>query len=253
MLTIEERRFFQAQGYLRLPGWLAEPRVAELNVLADDELARVRTPSGSSAWNLLENAPSEPGKEPAVYRLSRIAARHSAFEEVAREARVAELMQEVLGPDAAWCVNRHNMMLIKAPRVGREVPWHQDGVNWGHTGMVSLMVFLEEATPDNGCLQIVPGAHREGLFDPAPNSGNMNAADPVQASWIRQAVPVPARPGDALLFHACTPHHSAANGSERSRRNLIFAYVRAGETNGSRSRMEPLECLAFGSACATRG
>jgi ectoine hydroxylase-related dioxygenase (phytanoyl-CoA dioxygenase family) len=96
----------------------------------------------------------------AVYRLSKMLDRGPAFRSVALHPRAEEVIRSILGPDARVCTNRHNMLIAKAPRVGAGFPWHQDGFSWGHNNLVTLMVLLDEATQENGCLQLIPGIHR---------------------------------------------------------------------------------------------
>ncbi|MCZ7644756.1 MAG: phytanoyl-CoA dioxygenase family protein [Planctomycetota bacterium] len=194
MLTRTEIDFFRDQGYLRIPNWLDAAEVERLKALADAELARARDERTRGAWDLMEAA------APAVFRLSRIASRHEAFRAAALDARGCAAARQLLGEDAVWCVNRHNMMVVKAPRVARPINWHQDGVNWDHPNMLSLMVFLESADAENGCLQVVPGAHKLGLLPPRAGTGDMDLDDPAQAALARQAVPVCAAPGDALFL-----------------------------------------------------
>ncbi|MBI3830685.1 MAG: phytanoyl-CoA dioxygenase family protein [Planctomycetes bacterium] len=164
---------------------------------------------------------------------------------MAQDEKVAEAVRALVGPDAEVCVNRHNMMVVKAPRVGRQIDWHQDGVNWGHARMVSFMVFLDDASVENGCLEIVPGAHKYGLFPTVQTSvgEGMNVQDPLQAALLRQAVPLCAQAGEGLFFHSCLPHFSKANGSDRYRRNLTFAYVAAADKTAAAGGMAPLESL----------
>jgi len=173
-------------------------------------------------------------------------ARNEAFKAVALDPVVADSIRGLVGNDARVCVNRHNMMIVKAAHVGRQVDWHQDGFNWGNDGIVSLMVFLDDATTANGCLEIVPGVHKRGLFASAiNNAGNgLDLNRPENAALTRQAVPLAANAGDGLFFHSCTPHFSRANSSERSRRNLVFAYVSGSDMRTSGVPIEALELPA---------
>ena len=53
----------------------------------------------------------------------------------------------------------------KPARIGREKPWHQDHAYFNlpmGTCIVSVWIALDEATPENGCMHVIPGSHREG-------------------------------------------------------------------------------------------
>jgi len=223
VLSETEIEFFNAQGYLAIPQVIDAAQIARLKDLSEAEFARIRA-GQRSEWDLLEDPDYGPN---AIFRLSRVMARHPEFQAVATCPTVAEAARGLLGPQAAVCVNRHNMMVVKAPHVGRQIDWHQDGVNWGSARMVSFMLFLDDASPENGCLEIIPGAHRRGLYKSVTNNagGGMDLNDPAQAALVRQAVPLCVKAGAGLFFHSALPHFSKANTSERYRRNLTFAYI----------------------------
>lgn len=254
MLSSTEIDFFKDQGYLKIEGLLDAARVAQLCALADAEVEKARKSAGQSKLDILES--KSYADMPAVFRLSRVMARHDAYKAVALDPVVADDVRALAGHDARVCVNRHNMMIVKAARVGRQVDWHQDGFNWGNDGIVSLMVFLDDAKTDNGCLEIIPGVHKRGLFPSAENNAGigLDLSRPEIAALTRQAVPLAANAGDGLFFHSCTPHFSRANSSERSRRNLVFAYVSGSDmrTNPGNTPIETLEFPEAIVACASR-
>ena len=58
-----------------------------------------------------------------------------------------------------------DMALVKPPRHGSEKPWHQDCAYFNlpeGTTVVGVWIALDEATPENGCLHVIPGSHNEG-------------------------------------------------------------------------------------------
>ena len=53
---------------------------------------------------------------------------------------------------------------VKRPG-GAPFPWHQEGPYWAYGAedlerVVTLILYLDDATVDNGCLWIIPGTHR---------------------------------------------------------------------------------------------
>ncbi len=244
MLTTTERDFFHDQGYLLKPGLLTAARVAEMQSLIDEQLRQALGPATRRANDQVDLNPD--GTPVAVYRLSRVMARHAAFQAVAMDPQIAMVARGLLGPDAAVCLNRHNMMIAKAPRVGRPIAWHQDGATWGHDELLALILFLSDAHPGNGCLEIMPGLHRRGIL-PSTNENGFACLDlkhPEVAPLAAQALPVVARAGDALFFHALLPHASKANSSEQARPTLTFAYISASrKALRFSTAMEPIQTL----------
>src|SRR5947209_20513489 len=72
------------------------------------------------------------------------------------------------GP-ASWKVCPIAASLLKAarqpPTIGAgEVGWHQDFPFFPHTNfdLLACMFLLDDATPDNGCMRVIPGSHHLG-------------------------------------------------------------------------------------------
>ena len=59
------------------------------------------------------------------------------------------------------------MFMNKPANQGTILPWHQDvGVGWGldHNPITTVWMALDDATVENGCMQIVPGIHKHGVI-----------------------------------------------------------------------------------------
>jgi hypothetical protein len=90
---------------------------------------------------------------------------------------------------------------------------------------VSCMVAVDDATVENGCLEVVSGRHHRLL--PMDERGCIRA-DVVDAlDWV----PVPAAAGQTLWFHSRTPHRSGPNRSATARRALYPTYNALSEGN----------------------
>ena len=52
--------------------------------------------------------------------------------------------------------------LCKPGGDGMEVPWHQDGQYWPIRPLATCTAWiaLDDSTPENGCLKIIPGSHK---------------------------------------------------------------------------------------------
>jgi ectoine hydroxylase-related dioxygenase (phytanoyl-CoA dioxygenase family) len=80
------------------------------------------------------------------------------------------------------------------------------------------MVAVDDATVENGCLEIVSGRHAELLA--TDERGCITASLVADMTW--QYAPIKA--GQTLWFHSLTPHRSGANRSTRDRRALYPTY-----------------------------
>ncbi len=113
-------------------------------------------------------------------------------------------------------------MILKPPRIGGELPWHQDEAYWD-TGMryraLGCWVPLDPATVESGCLHFLPGSHNDGVrthrhIDDDPNVHGLLTEGVDDAA----AVPVPMEPGGASFHHCRTLHRSTPNTSGHVRR-----------------------------------
>jgi len=128
---------------------------------------------------------------------------------------------QLLGEDA---ILFQVMALSKSAHFGSEKPWHQDNAYFSFAPLdkiVGVWIALDDATPENGCMHVLPGAHRSGArkhvhtFDCQIES---DAIDP------NDAVPVPLPAGGAMFFYGMLPHQTPPNRTDHRRRALQFHY-----------------------------
>lgn len=119
---------------------------------------------------------------------------------------------------------------LKRPRVGGVNPWHQDYPYWEATydepdNKVTAMLFLDDASLENGTLQVLPGSHIRGKARTRTDRdffGNLEL-DPKEAEGKRPvALEVPA--GSVVWFGPFLIHKSEQNTSDRERRSLLYTY-----------------------------
>ncbi len=115
-----------------------------------------------------------------------------------------------------------SMYIFKPPRIGGEVICHQDST-YIYTEPESCIGFwfaLEDATLENGCMQFIPGGHREALK--ARNyrqpDGTLFTETLDDTPWDEERrVPAEAEAGTLVIFHGRAPHLSGPNLSDKSR------------------------------------
>ncbi len=150
------------------------------------------------------------------------------FGAVARGARLVEGMEALLGGEV---YHYHSKLTMKAPATGGAWNWHQDYGYWYQNGclfpdMASVMIAIDEATIENGCLQVLAGSHLMGRLEHGIHGGQ-TSADPERVSEAIKSlalVQCKMAPGDALFFHCNLLHYSAQNKSAKSRTMLLCCY-----------------------------
>jgi ectoine hydroxylase len=150
----------------------------------------------------------------------------------ALDARFIEPMIDIV--DDAEPVLFTEKLNLKRPRHGGVQPLHQDYPYWESIAddasrIATAMLFLDDASLENGTLEVVPGSHRRGMW---PNRrdrdrfGNLEI-DPAEGEGISTvAIEVPA--GSIVYFGSLLVHKSAPNRSDRERRTLLFSYQPGG-------------------------
>jgi ectoine hydroxylase-related dioxygenase (phytanoyl-CoA dioxygenase family) len=144
-------------------------------------------------------------------------------------------------------------LLLKPPRTGGPVDWHQDYTYTGYLEpprAVSLRLALSECSRDTGCLEVLDGSHRWG-FRAAPRIFRdervrdvLGELPPELAARVDSSVrPVELAPGDLSIHHCLTLHRSLPNASERPRKTLI-AHVFDGDCTVARERLPHPEAAA---------
>jgi ectoine hydroxylase-related dioxygenase (phytanoyl-CoA dioxygenase family) len=128
---------------------------------------------------------------------------------------------QLLGENLLFHYSKINM---KPPAIGSVVEWHQDLAYYPltNTDSLAVLLYLDDADGANGCLQVIPGVHGNGILNHSWNGFfRGQITEPVDGS---KAVAIEGRAGTAIFLHGMTPHASAPNTSAHARRTLILSY-----------------------------
>jgi ectoine hydroxylase-related dioxygenase (phytanoyl-CoA dioxygenase family) len=149
-----------------------------------------------------------------------------------RSERMVDSVAKLLDSDAPVC-HFHSKLMMKEPRVGGAWEWHQDYGYWYKNQflfpdqMVSVMVALNRATVENGCLQVIKGSHKLGRVEHGFAGEQVGASQVMVDNCLKmglELVYVELEPGDTLFFHSNILHRSEANLSDQPRWAFISAY-----------------------------
>ena len=199
----------------RRAGWV-HVRSNEGDDLADqlrrwaDEISA--WPEGAGTW-LQHHEMTDRGA--VLCRTENLAANHEGIAALLCEGTMLAVAGTLLGEPAVLYKDKLNH---KLPGGAGYAP-HQDAPAYRFVDVhVSCMVAVDDATEDNGCLEVVSGAHHR--LWPTDDHGCIR--DDVVRSF--RWAPTPVRAGDTLWFHSWTPHRSGPNRSDRPRRALYPTY-----------------------------
>jgi len=162
------------------------------------------------------------------------------------DARVLEAVGALIGPDI---LIRNADVFVKTPQSPLIISWHIDTISppEAAAGLLNAWIALTPATPENGCLQYLPGCHRSMLpVEPIDNKHLTLSPESRAALDLESAVHAEMRAGELALHAYRTPHSSGPNRTDHPRIGLAIRFMSA------RMRPEDAECgqafLASGQA-----
>src|SRR2546425_401759 len=130
----------------------------------------------------VEMEPNQPPDGTALRRIYEPCTHNPCFRDLSESEKLLSCVEQLLGPDLEFHYSKINM---KPPAVGSVVEWHQDLTYYPLTNpdSVSILFYLDDADSENGCLQVIPGRHREPLMDHTRNGIFQGCVtEPVDAS-----------------------------------------------------------------------
>ena len=204
-LTPQQLQALDVDGYVAPLRLCSSERMATLRSAVEAEVHAQPGPYGGDPWSARHQ------DCPAVLALC-------------ADTAITDAVAAVLGPDlVVW----NSVLMHKAPGDG-EIPWHQDQDFHYLDPDVGLAVWLalDDTSRDNGCLELIPGTHRD-VLPSVPRTRPDEFDSHVDTAHVadRPAFPIELRAGEFLLFHNKLLHRSAANHSSTRRLGLAARYT----------------------------
>ena len=261
-LTEAQVREFREEGVLVVEGLLEEedlaPVIEEYRAWVD---RRARELGAEGKITDLEEAAPFDRRIGLLYARSReimngldlMEARGPAAFAFMRNERLLDAVESLTGPEITCSPIQHIRAKPPAASSGSgpgffNVPWHQDaGVTWEeaeHSDIITCWVPLTDATVENGCMEVMPGAWKRGYLEHQAEGGTTIRPDLLPEVTPR---PVPVRRRGVIFMHRHTPHRSTPNYSDGVRWSIDLRYQPTGTPTGrpfhpefvARSRAHP--------------
>jgi hypothetical protein len=216
VLSDEQIETFKNDGYLIVAGAFSSDEIKRLDTWTQ-ELVALPEQTGKH-WVFHERSLKGDGAD-LISRIENIAPFHAGFEELSTvmKAPVAQL----LGEEAVLFKEKIN---FKMPGGDGFKPHQDSQAGWDDYAdfFISALVCIDEATVENGCLQMVGGFHQKGLYKSWEPLTKDDMAD-------MDFVPCPTKPGDVVFFDCYAPHASEPNMTDDTRRIFFATYNRLSE------------------------
>ncbi|BFT69449.1 ectoine hydroxylase [Paenibacillus sp. P36] len=232
VISEEQLAFYDKNGYLFLESFFDQNQVQ----IWKKELARL--------WDQSRHLEKpEVIKEHGSDEVRSIFAVHQddeAFKQIAEHQRIEAIVRQILGSDTYVHQSRIN---FKQGFTGKEFYWHSDFETWHvEDGMprmraLSCSIALEDNTPNNGPLMVMPGSHRtfvscvgetpDDNYKTSLRRQEYGVPDQNSLSYLAEQGGIVAPTGKAgsiLLFDCNLMHGSNSNITPDPRSNVFIVY-----------------------------
>jgi 2-aminoethylphosphonate dioxygenase len=213
-----------------LAAWRRDHRLVLRGACAGEALEQIR------AWtDELAGWPETPGKWMAYYerhaqddtrmlcRIENFIPYHQGYQALIQGPALMTLLSALMDEQAVLFKEKIN---FKLPGGAGFAP-HQDApafASFGHRYHITMMVAIDDATTQNGCLEFAPPTGIGELLTPA-SDGTIAPEVVASMPWT----PLETQAGDVVFFDSYIPHRSPANTSGAARRATYVTYNRLAE------------------------
>ena len=228
-----ERMAFERDGYVHLPAVLTADEVDSIELVYDRFM---RGEIDVPGRDLNDMVTGEYGTDPGDYTIFNVMLPrryHPAWQENIFERVGLDIAEQLCGEGM---VLDFDQLLAKHPdRDDAVFAWHQDQAYWINTDdrrTATCWLAVDDSTIENGCMQFLPGSHREAVRPHRPISGSREDQHTLVTDLRPDdvLVPVEIRRGDITVHNEGVLHGSGGNTSTVSRRRAYITAFRSIET-----------------------
>ncbi|MET0902015.1 MAG: phytanoyl-CoA dioxygenase family protein [Acidimicrobiales bacterium] len=232
-LTDAHDRYFNAFGYLRLRGWLAdviEDLQAGFDAIVDREELEV------VACHAFMDGSMQCAESYARLLVADPLASGQPLHWLLEDGRLLDLAQYLLGSGSSYlgsCANLYNC----------NVHWHDDAIVKAAEGRnLHALIYLDPLDACTGALRVIPGSHHRGPFGESLRRELAGAEQALPEAFGVRADEVPAVvldvvPGDVIVIDFDLLHASFHGGVGRRMVSVAFGPPIDAETRASHARL----------------
>lgn len=237
-LSPSQLEAYEADSFLLVPGLLGELglRVEDVSGWAEEIAAWPRAPGKYiQHWEEVEGGARQ------FCRAENFARYHGGM--AGLTGALNDVVGQLFGEEAVLFKEKINYKLAG----GAGFNPHQDTAAYLLPGMptahISVMVALDDATPENGCLQVARGRWQQGDVQLTPDG--VIAPEEEEAMAFEDVL---WKAGDVMFFSGWIPHRSFRNRSTRARRAVYITYNPAshGDHHNAYYRMKHQKSFGHG-------
>jgi len=222
LLTDEQLKEFNENGFLLLPSFAKESTCDEILKLAKEELEKREEP-------IETEGEYNDNKNGTIRRLRQVYDRNIVFQKWMTNKEIRPILKQILGETPVLTLAHHNSIMTKMPNESTESGWHQDKRYWHfeNDNLFSVWLALGDETKENGVLEFIPHSHKmqfnenqfdEKIFFRKDLEENKKLIDTKVSFNLKK--------GDVVLFHSSTLHRADKNKTDKPKISFVYT-VRA--------------------------
>ncbi len=216
---LEAKHFFKQNGYLIVKDFISTSFHSKLLSVCDKHYQTGKGGTKTSRFNYNSDGTMNKIEGACTYE--------PLFHQLACNKKLvdtAKLLVDI-GNDVDVYISKFFPM---EPKGGQSTFMHQDNFYFnGHPDeIISCAVYLEDTNKDNGCLRLVEGSHKQGIFPHKEESGIAGI------KWMNDyivnkfdVIDVVGKAPYAIFFNINTIHGCHTNQSEKTRFSLAWEYI----------------------------
>lgn len=224
---------FRRDGYVHLPGVMSEEEMQAIEDVYDKFLRGEITVAGKDFNDMTTG---EHGTDPSGYAVVNVMLPrryHPQWQGNIFELRAQSIAEQLCGEGMTIDFDQ---LLAKSPgRSDAVFHWHQDQAYWIDTDdrrTATCWLAVDDSTLENGCMQFLPGSHREPVRPHRPLHGDRSASHTLVTDLRNGDImrPVEIRRGDITVHNEGVLHGSGGNTSPSSYRRAYIVALRSEST-----------------------
>jgi phytanoyl-CoA hydroxylase len=227
LVTDADREAFERDGYVHLRGVMSPEEMDDIEAVYNRFLQREIVVAGKDFNDMTTG---EFGSDPADYSIINVMlprVYHPEWQGNLYEQRAASIAEQLVGEGMQIDFDQ---FLAKQPfKEDAIFGWHQDQAYWIDTDdrrTATCWLAVDPSTVDNGCMQFLPGSHKEPVRPHRPLHGDREKSHTLITDLRDEDVmrSVEIARGDITVHNEGVLHGSGGNTSSNFRRAYIIAF-----------------------------
>ena len=199
----QEVQLFRHNGFVKLPTQFSLEKVRALKTVISQNIDQA-----------IETVVRQNDR---IIRISNLWSRGRVFRESIASNEILDPLEKLLGSNIEFVLNRHNHVYLRDRSSTHSLEPHRDVMHWSRT-IVTVLVYLEDTSVENGCTHVVPGSHH------LPDLLNFADQEHLHKIVREQCIPVPMLAGEMLAIDSMIIHSAGRNQTNGTRMSMTLGY-----------------------------